>query len=286
MSDAKIGIIGGTGLNEIEDLTNKRKIQIKTPFGPPSSEIITGQIDNTNVAFLPRHGKGHSILPSEINYRANIFAFKKIGVEFLLSVSAVGSLREDIKPLDIVLPDQFIDRTKSRIATFFGNGIAVHVNFSDPTCDELRAIVSKSALDSDIKIVNGSTYVCIEGPQFSTRAESYMYRQLGFDIIGMTNLPEAKLAREAEMCYCTLALVTDYDCWHANHSEIDLETVFKNLIVNLENAKKLIKETIVNIPDIRKCHCSKALENSIITKEECIPEKIKNDLEPIIGRFF
>jgi 5'-methylthioadenosine phosphorylase len=286
MSDAKIGIIGGTGLDEIEDITKKRKIQFETPFGPPSAEIIIGEINHTNVAFLPRHGKGHSILPSEINYRANIFAFKKIGVEFLLSISAVGSLREDIKPLDIVLPDQFIDRTKSRVATFFGNGIVAHVNFADPTCEQLREIVHKSARNSDFKIVNGSTYVCIEGPQFSTRAESYMYRQLGFDIIGMTNLPEAKLAREAEMCYCTLALVTDYDCWHSNHSEIDIEMVFKNLTINLGNAKKLIKETILNMPDIRKCNCSESLENSIITKTECIPEKIKNDLKPIIGRFF
>ena len=204
----------------------------------------------------------------------------------MLSVSAVGSLKEDIKPLDIVLCDQFIDRTKGRAATFFGNGIAVHVNFADPTCEELREIVYQSARDSDLKIINGSTYVCMEGPQFSTRAESNMYRQLGFDVIGMTNLPEAKLAREAEMCYCTLALVTDYDCWHADHSEVDIEMVFKNLSINLENAKKLIKETIVKIPDIRTCGCSSALDNSIITKKECIPEKTKNDLEPLIGRFF
>lgn len=285
MEDAVVGVIGGTGLDAIEAFENKKTIHIKTPFGPPSSEITTGMISGVKTAFLPRHGKGHAILPSEINYRANIFAMKQLGVQFLLSVSAVGSLKEEIPPLHIVLPDQFYDRTKNRASSFFGNGIVGHVNFSDPTCEALRKIVHAAGMRNRMDMIDGGTYVCIEGPQFSTRAESNTYRKFGFDIIGMTNIPEAKLAREAELCYCSIALVTDYDCWHPDYKEVDINMVFDNLTKNSENAKKLIQETVDRLLNKTACQCANALEYAIITNKEVIPESVKADLNPIIGKY-
>ena len=285
MKDIRCGIIGGTGVDEIEDLTNREEIKVNTPFGSPSSKIIAGKLKDIKVAFLSRHGKGHILLPSEINYRANIFALKKLGVETILSVSAVGSLKEEIEPLNIVLPDQFFDRTRKRVSTFFGNGIVAHVNFADPICASLKNIVYNVCMELEIEAVNGGTYVCIEGPHFSSRAESNFYRKFGFDVIGMTNLPEAKLAREAEICYSTVALVTDYDCWHNEYSEVDIEMVFENLIKNSENAKKIIRNTILKMPEKKSCDCSKALENAIITREDLITDEIKEKLNPIIGNY-
>ncbi len=285
MTDIKCGIIGGTGIDEIDDLTNMEEIEVNTPFGSPSSSIIVGELKGVGVAFLPRHGKGHLLLPSEINFQANIFALKKLGVEIILSVSAVGSLKEEIKPLNIVLPDQFFDRTKNRVSTFFGNGIVAHVNFADPICPSLRNIVYNVCLELELEVVNGGTYICIEGPHFSSRAESNVYRKLDFDIIGMTNLPEAKLAREAEICYCTVALVTDYDCWHEEYNEVDIDMVFENLRKNSGNAKNIIRNTILKIPNQRDCKCSKSLENAIITRRDLITNRIKEKLNPIIGHY-
>ncbi|HBN27345.1 MAG TPA: S-methyl-5'-thioadenosine phosphorylase [Desulfobacteraceae bacterium] len=285
MIKPKIAIIGGTGLDEIQGITEKQIIKCNTPFGAPSSEIIVGRIDHTEIAFLSRHGTGHAILPSEINFRANIYALKAMGIESILSVSAVGSLREDMRPMDIVLPDQFFDGTKNRISTFFGKGIVAHVNFSDPVCRDLKKIVYESALAAGVKPFNKGTYICIEGPQFSSRCESNLYRKLGFDVIGMTNLPEAKLAREAEICYCTIALVTDYDCWHENHGEVDIEMVFTYLNKNIDTAKKIIKKTLGRIPEVRKCACKNALEKAIITDKKLIPDDVKKNLNPIIGKY-
>lgn len=285
MKDIRCGIIGGTGVDEIEDLTNREEIKVNTPFGSPSSKIIVGELKDIKVAFLPRHGEGHILLPSEINYRANIFALKKLGVENILSMSAVGSLKEEIEPLNIVLPDQFFDRTIKRVSTFFGNGIVAHVNFADPICASLKNIVYNVCMELEIEAVNGGTYVCIEGPHFSSRAESNFYRKFSFDVIGMTNLPEAKLAREAEICYSTVALVTDYDCWHNEYSEVDIEMVFENLIKNSENAKKIIRNTILKMQEKKSCDCSKALENAIITREDLITDEIKEKLNPIIGNY-
>jgi 5'-methylthioadenosine phosphorylase len=285
MKDIRCGIIGGTGVDEIEDLTNREEIKVNTPFGSPSSKIIAGKLKDIKVAFLSRHGEGHILLPSEINYRANIFALKKLGVETILSVSAVGSLKEEIEPLNIVLPDQFFDRTRKRVSTFFGNGIVAHVNFADPICASLKNIVYNVCMELEIEAVNGGTYVCIEGPHFSSRAESNFFRKFSFDVIGMTNLPEAKLAREAEICYSTVALVTDYDCWHNEYREVDIEMVFENLIKNSENAKKIIRNTILKMPEKKSCDCSKALENAIITREDLITDEIKEKLNPIIGNY-
>lgn len=285
MKDIRCGIIGGTGVDEIEDLTNREEIKVNTPFGSPSSKIIAGKLKDIKVAFLSRHGEGHILLPSEINYRANIFALKKLGVETILSVSAVGSLKEEIEPLNIVLPDQFFDRTIKRVSTFFGNGIVAHVNFADPICASLKNIVYNVCMELEIEAVNGGTYVCIEGPHFSSRAESNFFRKFSFDVIGMTNLPEAKLAREAEICYSTVALVTDYDCWHNEYREVDIEMVFENLIKNSENAKKIIRNTILKMPEKKSCDCSKALENAIITREDLITDEIKEKLNPIIGNY-
>ena len=285
MKDIRCGIIGGTGVDEIEDLANREEIKVNTPFGSPSSKIIAGKLKDIKVAFLSRHGEGHILLPSEINYRANIFALKKLGVETILSVSAVGSLKEEIEPLNIVLPDQFFDRTRKRVSTFFGNGIVAHVNFADPICASLKNIVYNVCMELEIEAVNGGTYVCIEGPHFSSRAESNFFRKFSFDVIGMTNLPEAKLAREAEICYSTVALVTDYDCWHNEYREVDIEMVFENLIKNSENAKKIIRNTILKMPEKKSCDCSKALENAIITREDLITDEIKEKLNPIIGNY-
>ena len=283
MEKVRIGVIGGSGLYQIEGLKNIRYVFVDTPFGEPSDEYIIGELEGEKIAFLPRHGRNHSILPYEINYRANIYGFKKLGVEFLISISAVGSMKEDIHPLDLVLVDQFFDFTKRRISTFFGDGIAAHISFANPVCPVLLDLVYKVALELKINVKKGGTYLCIEGPQFSTKAESKVFRSWGVDVIGMTNLPEAKLAREAEICYVSLAFVTDYDVW--KDSDVNIEEVIVNLKKNVENAKNIIKKVIPQIPYERNCICSKALEMAILTSEEDIPEYRKKELLPIIGKY-
>jgi len=289
MSLKRIGIIGGTGLYEIEGFKNIERVHIKTPFGEPSGELVIGEMEGRSVVFLPRHGSGHRFLPSEINYRANIWALKSVGVEWIISISAVGSLKEDIKPLDIVLVDQFVDRTYARKSTFFGNSIVAHIMFAHPVCEDLRKIIFQ-ACPKKIENTNvhwGGTYLNMEGPAFSTKAESNIYRSLGIDVIGMTNLTEAKLAREAEICYATLAMVTDYDCWIENDPEsmVNVEMIMKNLNINTENAKKIVRDTIIKIPENRSCECKDALKTAIITQREKIKSETIKKLAPIIGKY-
>jgi 5'-methylthioadenosine phosphorylase len=281
----KIGIIGGSGLYDLEGLENIKREKISTPFGDPSDEFIMGFIDGVELIFLPRHGKGHRILPSELNFRANIYAMKTLQVEWIISVSAVGSMREDIRPGDIVLPDQFFDRTKGRISTFFGEGIVAHLPFADPVCPTLQNILYQASRKSGTYVHKGGTYICIEGPQFSTRAESRIYRSWGVDVIGMTNIPEAKLAKEAEICYATLALATDYDCWHETEEDVSLEIVMKTMEKNIEKSKEIIKKAIKLIPEERNCSCKDALKNAIVTVPEYIPEDTKKKLSLIIGKY-
>ena len=283
---AKIGIIGGSGLYQIEGIKNIREEEVSTPFGTPSDRLIIGELSGVEVAFLPRHGRGHAISPTEINYQANIFALKKIGVERIISVSAVGSLKEELKPKDFVIPDQFVDRTnQARRMTFLCNGIVGHVSFADPTCDELSQCLYATAQAAGVCIHKGGTYINMEGPAFSTRAESHLYRSWGMDIIGMTNIAEARLAREAEICYSTLAAITDYDCWYIGHEEVSLEMVMDCLKQNTANAKKILKEVIAKIPQKRTCACQDALKYAIVTDREAIPKKIKRDLAIIIGKY-
>jgi len=286
MSDAKIGIIGGTGLYEMEGLTKTELITVNTPFGKPSDRYLMGELDGIKIAFLPRHGIGHRIPPHELNFRANIYGFKKIGVERIISVSAVGSMKAEIEPLHMVLPDQFFDRTRKRIDTFFAGGIVAHVSFSHPICSQLRNTLHKKTKELGFPVHNGGTYLCIEGPQFSTRAESHIYRSWEVDVIGMTNLQEAKLAREAEICYSTIALVTDFDCWKEDDGNLSIEMIIDNLNKNAENVKKIIREAIPEIiKSKRNCSCCRALENAIITRNNLIPDKIKEDLNIIIGKY-
>lgn len=283
--EATVGIIGGSGLYQIEGLTDVDEIRVETPFGEPSDPFIVGKLEGKKIVFLPRHGKGHRYLPHEINYRANIFAFKKLNVKRIISLTAVGSMKEDIKPMDMVLIDQFYDRTKNRLCTFFGDGIAAHVSFNKPTCGELTDLIYDACQKIGVKIHKGGTYLCMEGPQFSTLAESLNYRKMGVHVIGMTNLTEAKLAREAEICYSTLALVTDYDCWHEEEEAVSVGTILEYLKTNAVNAKKIIKTVVPNIPETRSCSCKDALKYAIITDPDYIPEKKKNELEPIIGKY-
>ncbi len=280
-----LGIIGGSGLYEMEGLTDITSVMMSTPFGDPSDEIITGVLGDMTMAFLPRHGKGHRITPSEINYRANIYALKTLGVDSIIAVSAVGSMKEEIVPGDLVVPHQFIDRTKGRPSTFFGNGIVGHVAFADPVCHSLADVAAKGAATSGAKVHQGGTYLCMEGPQFSTRAESNLYRTWGVDIIGMTNIPEAKLAREAEMCYATVALATDYDCWHESEEDVSVEAILEIMHHNVENAKTAIAWAAHNMSEKAPCGCSEALKYAIVTDPEVIPEETKDDLEPIIGKY-
>lgn len=288
MSDIKIGIIGGTGLYEMEELKKRETVAVDTPFGSPSDSYLVGELNGIRVAFLPRHGIGHRILPHELNFRANIYGFKKIGVERIISVSAVGSMKENIEPLHMVLPDQFFDRTKKRIDTFFGDGIVAHVSFSQPICRQLRDILHKKIKELKLPVHNGGTYLSIEGPQFSTKAESHIYRSWKVDVIGMTNLQEAKLAREAEICYATVALVTDYDCWKEEEEEdnLSIEMIIDNLNKNTENVKRVLEKTIPEIAAIEKdCPCCSALKNAIVTHSDMIPDKAKKDLDIIIGKY-
>ena len=291
----KTGIIGGSGLYDIEGLTDVRRKELKTPFGAPSDSYVCGRIGGHEVFFLPRHGRGHRILPGEINYRANILGFKMLGVERIVSVNAVGSLKQNLPPGDIVLPDQYYDRTKSAVQhTFFGNGVVAHVSFGEPACAELRAAVAASAAKvlrkatgkRKVKIHNGGTYVNMEGPAFSTKSESHFYRKLGFDIIGMTSLPEAKLCREAEICYQTLSLVTDYDCWHESEEPVTVEMVISNLAANSALAKEIVKDLIptLGVKD-RACGCGCAMQHAVVTERAMIPARAKKDLKLIIGKY-
>jgi 5'-methylthioadenosine phosphorylase len=283
---AIVGVIGGSGLYQIEGIKNVKEVTVKTPFGKPSDVYFTGEIENTKVVFLPRHGRGHAISPSEINFRANIYGMKKLGVEAILSVSACGSLRKEYKPMDFVIPDQFLDRTrKGRADTFFTDGIVAHVAFADPISHELADILDNCAKALKIKAHRGGTYVNMEGPQFSTKAESNLYRSWGMDIIGMTNLTEAKLAREAEISYATLAAVTDYDCWHPDHDSVTVEMIINNLHSNVANAKKILKAAIPQVGKLKKFSASEALKFAIITHRDKISAKKKKELDVIIGKY-
>ncbi|MFQ5790777.1 MAG: S-methyl-5'-thioadenosine phosphorylase [Acidobacteriota bacterium] len=285
MARAQVGIIGGSGLYRMEGFQDVEEVTVDTPFGEPSGKYVVGTLEGTRVAFLPRHGVGHRILPGELNFRANILGFKRFGVEYILSASAVGSLQEDVHPLDVVIPDQFIDRTRGRSSTFFGSGLAVHVAFAHPFCAHLSERFFEAGKAVGASIHRGGTYVCIEGPQFSTLAESHLYRSWGARVIGMTNLQEAKLAREAEICYSTMALVTDYDCWHESEEDVTVEAVIENLNKNAETARRMIAETVRRLPFERDCECASALKYAIITQAEFIPEKAKRDLAPLIGKY-
>jgi 5'-methylthioadenosine phosphorylase len=285
MADRLIGIIGGSGLYEMEGLEVVQEEVVRTPFGEPSDRYILGRLQGRPVAFLARHGRGHRLMPSELNYRANIFGFKVLGVEWILSASAVGSMREEIKPLDILIPDQFFDRTTQRASTFFGDGLIAHVSMADPTCPLLGEILYRAGREVGATVHRGGTYICIEGPQFSTRAESRIYRSWGVDVIGMTNLQEAKLAREAEICYATMALVTDYDVWHATEEDVNVEAVVQILRQNVKTAQAIIRAAAARIPETRTCPCSHALRDAIITARHAIPAQLKRDLAPLVGKY-
>jgi 5'-methylthioadenosine phosphorylase len=281
----KIGIIGGSGLYHMAGLSDTREVRVKTPFGDPSDAIVIGTLEGKRVAFLARHGRGHVYSPSEINYRANICAMKMLGVARIISVSAVGSLRDDLPPMDFLVPDQFFDRTKARAATFFGGGIVAHVGFDKPTCTHLSAHVADACDRAGVKVHRGGTYICMEGPQFSTMAESHTYRQLRFDVIGMTNLTEAKLAREAEICYASIAMITDYDCWHPQHDAVTLAEILENLTRNTANVQTVLHEAVREVPDDRSCKCARALAHAIVTDRAMIPAATKKRLAPIIGKY-
>jgi 5'-methylthioadenosine phosphorylase len=286
LTDAAIGIIGGSGLYEMEGLQVVEERRVKTPFGEPSDPYVVGEIDGVRVAFLSRHGRGHRRLPSELNYRANIFGFKVLGVHTIVSASAVGSMKEQYEPTDIVFPHQFIDRTRHRADTFFGNGIVGHITFADPICAGVSFVVSAAAREAGARVHEGGVYICIEGPQFSTRAESHLYRSWGVDVIGMTNLQEAKLAREAEICYSTMALVTDFDCWHETAEDVSVEQILGYLRANAAMAQRIIRLAIPRIATReRDCPCAVALQFAIVTDPAVIPAKVKKDLAPIIGKY-
>jgi 5'-methylthioadenosine phosphorylase len=284
---SKIGIIGGSGLYHIEGLKNKRYKKVSTPFGEPSDKYLIGELSGKEVVFLPRHGVGHSVLPSDLNYRANIYGMKKLGVDTLVSVSAVGSLKKEMKPLDMVVPDQFVDRTnQARRATFFGEGIVAHVIFADPVCKDLCDLLYKAGKICGATIHKGGTYINIEGPAFSTRAESFLYRSWGMDIIGMTKMPEARLAREAEMCFVSLAMVTDYDCWHAETKEhVSVDLILQNLKKNAEMAMNIVKTFVKDVPEKKRCGCGESLKYAIITPPDMMPAETKKKLDIIIGKY-
>ncbi len=285
MQRAQIGIIGGSGLYDMPGVTDRDEVKVTTPFGEPSAPYLLGTLRGKRVAFLARHGGGHRVSPSELNFRANIFGMKTLGVEFILSASAVGSLKEEYKPADIVIPDQFFDRTKGRPSSFFGRGLVGHVGFAHPFCKILSGIAYESGMTSGATIHKGGTYVCMEGPQFSTLAESKLYRSWGMDIIGMTNLQEAKLAREAEICYTTIALVTDYDCWHPDHDSVTVEMVMSTLSKNAATAQQIIAGAVERLPYERTCECASALKYALVTRPEMVPDQVKKDLAPIIGKY-
>ncbi|MBI3610807.1 MAG: S-methyl-5'-thioadenosine phosphorylase [Nitrospirae bacterium] len=285
MQKIEIGIIGGSGLYEMEGLTGKKEVKLSTPFGPPSDAYIVGKLEGRRVAFLARHGRGHRILPSEINFRANIWGMKKLGVERIISVSAVGSMKESIAPGQVVVPDQFYDHTRRRIGTFFGGGVVAHVAFADPVCSELRPVLCRAGRSRGAVMHDGGTYFCIEGPQFSARGESLIFRRWGVDVIGMTNVTEAKLAREAEICYATLALVTDYDCWHESMESVTVEAVIETLKKNVVLSQQIIRAALPDIPVSRGCPCGSALKNAIMTPPALIPKKTRENLKLILGDY-
>ena len=282
---AQIGIIGGSGLYDMAELSDRSQHELETPFGAPSGPYTVATLRGKRVAFLARHGEGHRLSPSELNFRANIFGFKTLGVEAIISASAVGSLREELRPMDLVFPDQFIDRTFNRIATFFGSGIVAHVGFAHPFCEPLRLLTAGAADGAGARVHRGGTYVCMEGPQFSTLAESNLYRSWGASVIGMTNLQEAKLAREAEICYTTMALVTDYDCWHPDHDSVTVEMIIQNLTQNAKTAQQVVAAAVERYSGRQGCHCGEALATAIITRRDAIPDAVKRDLAPIIGKY-
>jgi 5'-methylthioadenosine phosphorylase len=285
MAERIVGIIGGSGLYEMDGLEILREEQVRTPFGEPSDRYVIGRLEGRPVAFLARHGRSHSLMPSELNFRANIYGFKVLGAEWVLSASAVGSMREEVKPLDILIPDQFFDRTNGRVGTFFGNGLIAHVSVADPTCPVLGEILYRAGTRAGATMHRGGTYLCIEGPQFSTRAESRIYRGWGVDVIGMTNLQEAKLAREAEICYATMALVTDYDVWHETEEDVSVESVVAILRQNVATARAILRAAVTMIPSVRTCGCGHALRDAIITARDRIPAEVKRDLAPIVGKY-
>ena len=285
MTEGVVGVIGGSGLYEMEGLEDVETVSLATPFGDPSDAFIVGRLEGIRMAFLPRHGKGHRIQPSSVNFRANIYAMKMLGVQWIIGVSAVGSMKETIHPGHMVIPEQFIDRTVGRPSTFFGNGIVGHVSFADPVCPDLSQVLFHAGKEVGATVQKGGTYLCIEGPQFSTRAESRLYRTWGVDVIGMTNLPEAKLAREAEICYASIAFATDYDCWHMEAGDVSIAEVLRIIAESTQVAKKVIRQAIQRLPENRECVCSSALKYALITDKSMIPEKTKKDLAPIIGKY-
>ena len=284
-AQAAVGIIGGSGLYAMNGLTNIREIRVKTPFGAPSDAIVLGTLEGKKVAFLARHGRGHRILPGEINYRANIYAMKLLGVERIISVSAVGSLKEDLRPGEFLVPDQFFDRTKHRISTFFGEGIVAHVGFAHPTCGHLGEILADACVHEAVKVHRRGTYICMEGPQFSTLAEAEVHRQLRFEIIGMTNVTEAKLAREAELCYATIAMITDYDCWHPEHETVSASQIIATLNQNAENAQKVLRTAVRELPAGRTCKCGSALQHALVTDLKIVPKATKKKLAAILAKY-
>jgi 5'-methylthioadenosine phosphorylase len=281
----KIGIIGGSGLYSMPGFTVQEEVAIKTPWGDPSENYVVGCLAGKQVAFLARHGRGHRISPSELNFRANIWGMKSLGVERIVSLSAVGSLKEEHKPLDFVIPDQFFDRTRGRISTFFGEGLVAHVSFADPVCPQLAEVARASCQEVGVPVTKGGTYLCMEGPAFSTKAESNVYRSWGMDVLGMTNLQEAKLAREAEICYTTIAMVTDYDCWHPEHDAVTVNDIIANLVKNSENAAKVVAAAVAAMPEERVCKCGSALSHALITDRKAIPETTRKKLDLLIGKY-
>jgi 5'-methylthioadenosine phosphorylase len=281
-----IGIIGGSGLYHMPGFKEHKEVNIETPFGAPSDNYVVGELEGREIVFLARHARGHRIAPSELNFRANIYGMKMLGVERIVSLSAVGSLKEEHKPLDFVIPDQFFDRTRGRISTFFGEGLVAHVSFADPVCPQLSQTVEAACRAAGVNVKRGGTYLCMEGPAFSTKAESNIYRSWGMDVIGMTNLQEAKLAREAEICYVTVAMVTDYDCWHADHDAVEVTDIIRVLLQNASNACSVVAEAVKGMPSERTCKCGSALQHALITDKTLVPPATLNKLEPIVGKYF
>ena len=285
MSHVEIGVIGGSGLYSLPGFEDSEEVNLDTPWGEPSDNYVVGTLAGRRVAFLARHGRGHRILPSELNFRANIFGFKMLGVDRIVSFSACGSLREELPPSMFVLPDQFFDRTRGRASTFFGGGLVAHISFADPVCPALLGVLESACRDAEVPVKRGGTYVCMEGPAFSTKAESHVYRAWGMDVIGMTNLQEAKLAREAEICYATVAMVTDFDCWHPQHDAVTAQEVVANLLKNSENAAKVLLAVLAGIPAKRTCRCGSALANAILTAHDKIPAETRQKLDLLVGKY-
>ena len=280
-----IGIIGGSGLYSMPGFTAYEEVTLDSPWGKPSDNYVVGQLAGREVAFLARHGRGHRISPSELNYRANIYGFKLLGAERIISLSAVGSLKQEHAPLRFVIPDQFFDRTRGRASTFFGEGLVAHISFADPVCPQLSEVVRQACVQTGVDVVKGGTYLCMEGPAFSTKAESNIYRSWGMDVIGMTNLQEAKLAREAEICYVTIAMVTDYDCWHEEHAAVTVTEILAYLAKNAENACKVVEASVASMPTERKCKCGRALAHALITDPKVVPETTRKKLELLVGKY-